>query len=37
MKTIKLFVRSDNGTEAILAFGIVMIGLLLTATFITFP
>ena len=37
MQTIKRFVRSDNGTEAILAFGIVMIGLLLATVFITFP
>lgn len=37
MRTIKRFVTSDNGTETILAFGLVMVGLLVTTVFLTFP
>ena len=37
MKTFKRFLTSDNGTETILALGVVMIGLLMTTVFLTFP
>ena len=37
MQTIKRIMNNDNTMEAILALGIVIIGLFLTTIFLTFP